>query len=1353
MKKYQTAKELLATKAENKEKKPIYATRKLSIGLVSCMLGLLMAAPIARAEELPPAPGVEAAGQQEAPAKVEEAPAKAEEDLLTEEEIKEIKDRALNLGDNKYVFTSYRVDELKERLRKIKAENPDNFAQLKKEAIDKAIIEFIPANRGEEREIKTLVAPSITGTLEAGDESISVKFAKNKDVVMISRLKGDIYAYVNVNGIDNIIKLKYINRSFNIKLTTGLKVDKQVSVKIVVTEKNNNRKILGESPYSNKVTVAKKPDPMDQTYKDIVIPKTTIYVNSNAGGTADYEIKKAIIAANKNIEAYKNIGDDLKKVTYKAATKKATLKFRDKKELEIDVSSITVADVVASKDAVVNKVTVGDTTITGKLDPYIPGTKVNIYLTDGEVKPNDAIQITVDNEGNFTYQVPADKQDKIGKVLKGFKIETIEPGPGKKESVKLHRVQPKAPDKTDVRDPKNLTETEKGEIEKKIRDKNSSNDQSLLPDGTGFNTGKSARIIFENGNVIIKDATSDKLFSDPIKIADIVNDIKPDPPTITAADDKLTFAPKSIDTDAKTITINYYDPQGTKKTATITKNDGTWTSSDDNVTVDGGVISLLTSKVNPGSTVTATVTDNAGQTSEPKSQKIAESVKPPTVTPNQTTGDVTITPPTEGNVDGMEISYIPTGESNTPVIVKTKKEKGTWKIDGDKPNGVEIDSNGVVTIKKGTAKENSDVKAKSKLGTKESTESNGKVPDKTAPEAPEVSVNTSDGNAEIKPPTDPDTKTVIVKYPDPSGTEKTAIATKGDDGWKITKGAEDGVTFDLATSLIKIPYANMKKADTISATAKDDSNNESKPKTDTTLPPAPSVKVNTDKKVLVTPPADAPAVNGMEITYTPAGESTEKTIKITKGNDDKWKLEGNPIKGISVDETSGKVIFDKGIAKDLSNVKAKSKIDETKIGLDTAEKQVPDSTAPEAPEVKVDESTGNLKINPPSDEDTTSVTVTYKKKDDGSEIKLIAKKGADNTWTLKGDNDSEVTNGEIIDETSGVITLEKGKYKTGEEVVAYGNDDAKNKSAEKNATPVEVSFDGNTGGGSMASKIVVVGKKQGQSAVVPAVFTLPECKFTAPDGKEFAGWLVGDGTEAQAVGTEIKVSANVTLKAKWKAKGSGTNPNPSQPGGGTGTGTGTGTTPDPTPNPTPDPSQPGNTTPGSENPKDNPTDPAKNNPDPKDKPEDKKTGEDNKNNPKTPNVEKGDKVINVGDKEVVVPKVIVDKKKGKLDKEERIKIAEKIKEKNPDVVDVKIDEKANAVVTFSDGRRERIPAKDLLSKEGFMIPRRDRHSQDESPNRRRAGKNVKTGVESIAGIACTLVASTGALYIGRKKED
>lgn len=51
IKKYIKTKEFLETKSNKKEKKPIYATRKLSIGLVSCMLGLAIAAPVVRAED------------------------------------------------------------------------------------------------------------------------------------------------------------------------------------------------------------------------------------------------------------------------------------------------------------------------------------------------------------------------------------------------------------------------------------------------------------------------------------------------------------------------------------------------------------------------------------------------------------------------------------------------------------------------------------------------------------------------------------------------------------------------------------------------------------------------------------------------------------------------------------------------------------------------------------------------------------------------------------------------------------------------------------------------------------------------------------------------------------------------------------------------------------------------------------------------------------------------------------------------------------------------------------------------------------------------------------------------------
>lgn len=50
MSKYKNANNLLEEKAINKEKKPIYATRKLSIGLVSCMLGILSFMPQVMAE-------------------------------------------------------------------------------------------------------------------------------------------------------------------------------------------------------------------------------------------------------------------------------------------------------------------------------------------------------------------------------------------------------------------------------------------------------------------------------------------------------------------------------------------------------------------------------------------------------------------------------------------------------------------------------------------------------------------------------------------------------------------------------------------------------------------------------------------------------------------------------------------------------------------------------------------------------------------------------------------------------------------------------------------------------------------------------------------------------------------------------------------------------------------------------------------------------------------------------------------------------------------------------------------------------------------------------------------------------
>ncbi|WP_276880998.1 InlB B-repeat-containing protein [Anaerococcus tetradius] len=826
----------------------------------------------------------------------------------------------------------------------------------------------------------------------------------------------------------------------------------------------------------------------------------------------------------------------------------------------------------------------------------------------------------------------------------------------------------------------------------------------------------------------------------------------PEAPTVKVQDNgSVTITPK--DKGETTVTVTYKDKDGQDKTATATKGkNGKWTvvgTNGEGINEDSGVITIPNGNTNPGDRVKATATKGSKTSEEGKD---LTKPAPPKVTPNQTSGDVTITPPNKGNVDGMIIKYKkPNGNDET---IKVKKgEGGTWTIENNPDTeGVKVDGqSGLVTIKKGHAKEKTPVTADStieKLQTPDKNQGDKPelVPDKTPPQAPEVSVNTNDGSAQIKPPTDEDTKTITVKYPDPNGNEKTAIATKDNDGWKITKGADDGVTVDSTTGLIKIPYGKMKKADTVSASAKDESNNESQSSTDTTLPPVPSVEVNTDKKVVVTPPADTPAVNGMEITYTPAGKSQINTIKIVKGNDDKWKLDGDPITGISVDETSGKVTFDKGTAKELSNVIAKSKIDENKKGLETAEKQVPDTTAPEKPDVKVQddgsvtitpkkdsdtktvtvtyknqdgedktatatkddkgnwtvegnngetidktsgvitipkgksnpgdkvvakakdpsgnesgpsddttmpapptitpdqtsgnvtitpptkgnldgmdieyktpegtdrkvrvvkgtdkkwkiegenpdevtvtenqgivtipkgkakektevkadstlgkkkapaektpenqnlvpdktapnpptvkvEDKGNVTITPPSDEDTTSVTVTYKKADN-TEIQVKAKKSG-NKWSLtKVDGTSQVDNGESVDENSGVIALAKGKYKTGEIVKAYGNDNVNNQSSEDKKTPVEVSFEANGGSKTMDGSILALSKgntPEGQSAVLSAVFELPECKFAPPEGKKFAGWQVG--SETKKAGEKIQIKANTTVKAIWK---------------------------------------------------------------------------------------------------------------------------------------------------------------------------------------------------------------------------
>ena len=74
-------------------------------------------------------------------------------------------------------------------------------------------------------------------------------------------------------------------------------------------------------------------------------------------------------------------------------------------------------------------------------------------------------------------------------------------------------------------------------------------------------------------------------------------------------------------------------------------------------------------------------------------------------------------------------------------------------------------------------------------------------------------------------------------------------------------------------------------------------------------------------------------------------------------------------------------------------------------------------------------------------------------------------------------------------------------------------------------TYVTLSFNANGGSGSMSSQSV-------PSGVATAINT---CTFTAPSGKQFAGWAeTSGGSVAFADGANITISANKTLYAKWE---------------------------------------------------------------------------------------------------------------------------------------------------------------------------------------------------------------------------
>ena len=108
-------------------------------------------------------------------------------------------------------------------------------------------------------------------------------------------------------------------------------------------------------------------------------------------------------------------------------------------------------------------------------------------------------------------------------------------------------------------------------------------------------------------------------------------------------------------------------------------------------------------------------------------------------------------------------------------------------------------------------------------------------------------------------------------------------------------------------------------------------------------------------------------------------------------------------------------------------------------------------------------------------------------------------------------------------EFAGWLAVNGNVYPAGHDVFSTYDQSLKATWKDKEVTEVTISFDPNGGTGTMQPMKVKSGEE----------FELPECTFTPPEGKEFAGWLAENG-KVYPAGDIVYSTGDSVLKATWK---------------------------------------------------------------------------------------------------------------------------------------------------------------------------------------------------------------------------
>ena len=434
-----------------------------------------------------------------------------------------------------------------------------------------------------------------------------------------------------------------------------------------------------------------------------------------------------------------------------------------------------------------NKVKVGDTNKLTEQEKQqvrdeIKKANPDLGFTDDEIQ--------VDDNGTVTVPITDSKNGTFEPS------QTIEAATEADKTIKLV-----APEKTPVQNLDQLTAEEKEKVKEAVRKAN-----STLPD--------TAKIeVAEDGSVVVTDGDKTGTLSQKDTVVDDASKLTLNKPRPVKVVDPQKLTPeeqKAVKDAVKAVNPTLTDDQITvddKGNVTVTVTEGETTK---------------TATLGPKDTIEK---DENTDTTAPAAPKVEA----------KDDGSVTVTPPTDADTKEVEVTYVPTGKTEPVKVTATKDpETGKWSV--PKGSDVTVDPDtGVITVPADKVEDGKEVSAvaKDKSGNAstptETSKAKAKTPgeaDTTAPAAPKVEAK-DDGSVTVTPPTDADTKTVEVTYKDNDGNEKKVTATKDPETGKWTVPADSGLKVE--DGKIVIPADKVKDGTEVSAVAKDETGNASKP--------------------------------------------------------------------------------------------------------------------------------------------------------------------------------------------------------------------------------------------------------------------------------------------------------------------------------------------------------------------------------------------------------------------------------------------------------------------------------------------------------------------------------------------